>query len=105
MRNLRMICDVLSTESSRHQNDVLLCANDELRYTDIVAASFGNVQVAWNEGKVTRAFEYLHSLVEQRKVIYGVTTSFGGNVHHVIPSEDAEALQENLILSHACNVG
>ena len=106
MRNLRMISDVLSAESSRHQKkEELLCANQDLRYTDIVSASFGNVQVSWNEGKVVRAFEYLHRLVDQRKVIYGVTTSFGGNAHHVIPREDAESLQENLIVSHACNVG
>jgi histidine ammonia-lyase len=100
-----MISDVLSAESNRHQKDVFLCTDQELRYTDIVSASFGNAQVSWNEGKVACAFEYLHSLVEKGKAIYGVTTSFGGNVHHVIPREDAEALQENLIVSHACSVG
>jgi len=105
VRNLRMVCDVLSAESSRAQGTVSLCADQELSYTDIVSASLGNVKISWDAGKVVRASEYLQSLVAKRKAIYGVTTSFGGNVHHVIPREDAETLQENLILSHACNVG
>lgn len=105
MRNLKIISEVLSAERGEGSQTVSVDANQDLTYQDIVAASAGTVEVSWDEAKATRASEYLRSLVAQRKAIYGVTTSFGGNVHHVIPSEDAEALQENLILSHACNVG
>ena len=37
--------------------------------------------------------------------VYGVTTGFGENVRYVIPPEDAEQLQKNIVRSHACAVG
>ncbi|MEA3201721.1 MAG: histidine ammonia-lyase [Thermoplasmata archaeon] len=38
-------------------------------------------------------------------VAYGVTTGFGELARVRIPAEDLEALQRNLLLSHACGVG
>jgi histidine ammonia-lyase len=39
------------------------------------------------------------------EAVYGVTTGFGANRDRVIEPEDAETLQERLIVSHACGVG
>ncbi|MDD3179648.1 MAG: histidine ammonia-lyase [Opitutaceae bacterium] len=36
---------------------------------------------------------------------YGINTGFGALAHQLIPPEDIEKLQENLILSHAAGVG
>lgn len=49
------------------------------------------------------------SLSDEEKrpwLIYGVTTGFGSHKDYMIQSrEEAEALQRNIILSHACGVG
>ena len=37
--------------------------------------------------------------------IYGVTTGFGSNRDTLIAADEAESLQEKLIMSHACGVG
>ena len=43
--------------------------------------------------------------VKTREVIYGITTGFGEFSNIVIPNEDIETLQENLILSHSAGIG
>lgn len=47
----------------------------------------------------------LERLVEQEKVVYGITTGFGHFSDVVISREDAVQLQKNLIASHAAAVG
>ncbi|XP_038069651.1 histidine ammonia-lyase-like [Patiria miniata] len=58
---------------------------------------------AWE--KVTKARELLEKIVEENKVVYGVTTGFGKFARVVIPPEKLNELQENLIRSHAAGVG
>jgi histidine ammonia-lyase len=43
--------------------------------------------------------------VKEEKVVYGLTTGFGKFSDVTISEEDSMALQENLIMSHACGVG
>ena len=43
--------------------------------------------------------------LKENRAIYGVTTGFGENVRYVIPPEDAQQLQKNIVRSHACAVG
>jgi histidine ammonia-lyase len=54
---------------------------------------------------VNKSRAYVDNLVEKNRVVYGVTTGFGkfSDVH--ISKEDAEQLQTNLIMSHACGTG
>ncbi len=49
--------------------------------------------------------EYVKELLEQKAVVYGITTGVGELSSHYIPPEKAIQLQENLIRSHAANVG
>ncbi|HWE44894.1 MAG TPA: histidine ammonia-lyase [Caulobacteraceae bacterium] len=44
-------------------------------------------------------------IVASGKVVYGVNTGFGLLANTQIPPHDLEALQRNLVLSHACGVG
>jgi histidine ammonia-lyase len=44
-------------------------------------------------------------IVASGDVVYGVNTGFGLLANTQIPSSDLEALQRNLVLSHACGVG
>ncbi|AWV90783.1 histidine ammonia-lyase [Bradymonas sediminis] len=55
--------------------------------------------------KINEAARFVREMAHSGKVVYGVTTGFGANRNHVIRPEDAETLQERLIVSHACGVG
>lgn len=55
--------------------------------------------------KVERSRAAVEKIVEQKKVVYGITTGFGKFSDVLIDAEDVEQLQWNLIHSHACGVG
>ncbi|MGL6105406.1 histidine ammonia-lyase [Romboutsia sp.] len=55
--------------------------------------------------KVKIARDLVDKLVEEEKMIYGITTGFGKFSDTVISKEDTKTLQRNLIISHACGVG
>jgi histidine ammonia-lyase len=56
--------------------------------------------------KIQKSRNYIKKQVEDKKIIYGVTTGFGANASKIIDDyETAKTLQRNLLLSHACGVG
>ncbi|MDE1675500.1 phenylalanine aminomutase (D-beta-phenylalanine forming) [Nocardia gipuzkoensis] len=55
--------------------------------------------------RVAESRSLLDRFVADDRIIYGVTTSMGGFAHHLVPSTDAQQLQENLINAVATNVG
>ncbi|MGP0629775.1 histidine ammonia-lyase [Nitrospina sp. 32_T5] len=55
--------------------------------------------------RVIHSREQIDAAVRERKVVYGVTTGFGALSNVVIPPEDARALQNNVLRSHAAGVG
>jgi histidine ammonia-lyase len=55
--------------------------------------------------KIKRAHRYLMSEVDSGKTLYGVNTGFGLLSNVSVPREDIEALQYNLLRSHAVGVG
>ena len=55
--------------------------------------------------KIDQSASFIEKLASEGKVIYGVTTGFGSLVDYVIPKEDVEKLQENLLMSHASGMG
>lgn len=57
------------------------------------------------EEKINKSREFVDKLVEEGKVVYGITTGFGKFSDVVIEEEDTKDLQRNLIVSHACGVG
>ena len=54
---------------------------------------------------IRRSREVVDRLVEQSKVVYGVTTGFGMFSETFIQKEFTNALQKNLIISHAVGAG
>ena len=42
---------------------------------------------------------------ESEKPIYGINTGFGALCNIVISNDELSKLQENLVISHACNIG
>ncbi len=55
--------------------------------------------------RVERARALVEQWVEEKRVMYGVTTGFGALCSRPISREEAARLQENIILSHAVSVG
>jgi len=47
----------------------------------------------------------LEDFIDENRIIYGVNTSMGGFVNWLIPGENAQELQDNLIAAVATNVG
>lgn len=54
---------------------------------------------------IRRARELVDHFVDTKKVVYGITTGFGKFSDVSISKDETEALQRNLIISHACGVG
>jgi len=63
--------------------------------------------IASNESmeRVQKSHEAVKKIVEQKRVVYGITTGFGKFSDVYIDAENVEELQLNLIHSHACGVG
>jgi histidine ammonia-lyase len=55
--------------------------------------------------RVDRAADAVQRLLDRGTVAYGITTGFGAFKDRVIPREDVEQLQRNILVSHAVGVG
>lgn len=54
---------------------------------------------------INQASEAVQQFIREGHIAYGITTGFGAFKDKLIPVEDVEKLQENIILSHAVGVG
>lgn len=79
-----------------------------LTMQDVEDVAFGDLQVSLSSTAV-EAMHRSRELVERKaasgEVVYGVTTGFGRLTDILIPPEDQEALQSNLIRSHSAGTG
>lgn len=57
------------------------------------------------EERVNSCRQLVEKWVAEERVMYGTTTGFGSLVSQVIPREDAETLQRNIIITHSTSVG
>ncbi len=76
--------------------------------TVIQVAHDPSIQVLLNQDAVDRinkASEAVANFIETGQIAYGITTGFGAFKDRIIPIEDVEQLQENIIISHAVGVG
>ncbi|MFR1707595.1 MAG: histidine ammonia-lyase [Clostridium sp.] len=88
-------------------NKVIINGND-LRLEDIVNVARNNYQVEISEDAIKRvgkSREIVDKIVEENRVVYGITTGFGKFSDVSISGEDCKTLQRNLIISHACGFG
>ena len=87
--------------------EVILTGSD-LTVEDIVAIGIGDKIVALDEHAKKRCVasrEFLAREVAAKRIIYGVNTSFGPMCNKIINDNEIEALQVNLIKSHAAGLG
>ncbi|MDR2168355.1 MAG: histidine ammonia-lyase [Clostridiales bacterium] len=83
-------------------------SDKDLTIDELVQVARGYVPVMLcddiKEG-ILRSREVVDSMVNERQVVYGITTGFGSLAKTVIEPEAVQELQRNLIVSHACGVG
>ena len=58
----------------------------------------------WRE-KISQSVEFLESMWQKEKVIYGVTTGYGGSCNVRIPPHLVEELPSQLTKFHGCGLG
>ncbi|WP_301170589.1 histidine ammonia-lyase [Brevibacillus nitrificans] len=81
---------------------------NHLRIEDVVAIARGGAHIELTKEaleNVRRSRSMVDRMVEEQRVIYGITTGFGKFSDVMISGEDVSKLQENLIMSHACGMG
>lgn len=86
----------------------ILLDGNTLKIKDVIDIARNKVIVDIDEKakkRITVAEEYVKKLVQENRVVYGVTTGFGKFSDTHISQKDTEALQKNLIMSHACAMG
>lgn len=79
-----------------------------LTIDDLMKIGLGKYRVKLSEGAkeaVRKARAVVNDIVENHKVVYGITTGFGKFARVSVPEEKLVDLQERLIRSHAAGVG
>ncbi|MDT8860538.1 histidine ammonia-lyase [Alkalihalobacillus sp. MEB130] len=79
-----------------------------LTFSDMRKVLFDNETVTYSDEsmrKVKKSRKAVEKIVDEGKVVYGITTGFGKFSDVYIGKDDVETLQLNLIRSHACGVG
>ena len=79
-----------------------------LTLEQVIAVSRGKAAVSLSkesEQQVEKARMVIQQAVEEKKVVYGVTTGFGALSGVTISKEQIRQLQINILLSHAAGVG
>jgi len=87
--------------------EVVLSGYD-LTIDEIVAVGIGDKCVSLDESALERcraSRAFLAAEIEQKRIIYGVNTSFGPMCNKIIDDDQLSALQLNLIRSHAAGLG
>ena len=87
--------------------EVTLNGND-LTLEELIAISRYGAKIKVDPDAVARikaSRALIDDIVENEKVVYGVTTGFGSLCRVSISKEDCSQLQENLIRTHCCGYG
>ncbi|MBU6429333.1 MAG: aromatic amino acid lyase, partial [Cyanobacteria bacterium REEB65] len=81
---------------------------DGLTVADVVSVARRGAAVELDptcHGAIGRSRAFIEQIVDEGRVVYGVTTGFGALKDRRIPKAETEALQHNLIRSHSAGVG
>ncbi len=82
-----------------------------LTFDQVYAVAYGKpdaprVQISAEAAKlVTRAADAVQTLLQRGVIAYGITTGFGAFKDRIIPPDQVEQLQRNILVSHAVGVG
>lgn len=79
-----------------------------LTIEQVIDVAYGAPEVVLSEEavfRVNRCADAVQKLLDEGVIAYGITTGFGAFKDRVIPLEQVERLQRNIIMSHAVGVG
>jgi len=91
--------------------DTIYLDGASLTFAQVLAVAYGQPgrpRVALSKDarvRVQRAAQAVQTLLDQGTIAYGITTGFGAFKDRVIPPDQVEQLQHNIIVSHAVGVG
>jgi histidine ammonia-lyase len=91
-------------------NEIIL-DGESLTFKQVVKVAYSspnNPKIVLAESaksKVNRAAEAVDKLLERGEIAYGITTGFGALKDKIIPRDQVEKLQRNILISHAVGVG
>lgn len=94
-----------------YSSEMILLNGEHLTIEQVIAVAYGepgNPRVALTDdakARVTRAANAVQRLLDEGRVAYGITTGFGAFKNRVIPRDQVEQLQRNILVSHAVGVG
>lgn len=89
----------------------LLLNGETLTIEDVLAVAYGGagvprVEIAPEAAiNIDRAAAAVQQMLDEGRVIYGITTGFGAFKDRVIPRDQVELLQRNILVSHAVGLG
>jgi histidine ammonia-lyase len=86
----------------------ILINGQDLSLDQLVNIARNGCQVILSEESKVRVInsrKIVDEIVQNNKVVYGITTGFGKFSDVSITNEDCKTLQRNLIISHACGAG
>ena len=87
---------------------MIIIYGTSLTVEQVAAVARTGEQVAISDeakAAVNKARAYVEKKLDEKAVVYGLTTGFGKFSDKYIPLEDTAALQRNLIISHSCGMG
>jgi len=88
--------------------EYILLGFDNMTIEDLVTIARDGAGVQLTEAskkRIARTRKLIEKLVQEEKVIYGVTTGFGALSDVTISKKDSGQLQTNILMSHAAGVG
>lgn len=88
--------------------EIIQINGNELTLDEIVKVARQGYKVELTveaENRVIKSRSIVDEIVDNNRVIYGITTGFGKFSDVTISGEDCKKLQTNLIISHACGTG
>ncbi len=88
--------------------NVVNLKGEDLTLEDIVNVAHNGYKVCLTEEakeKVKKSRAIVDDIVDNNKIVYGITTGFGKFSDVTITGEQCKTLQRNLIISHACGAG
>jgi len=83
-------------------------SDKELTIAELVQVARVNVPVVLCDSvkeKIIASRNAVEKMLEEKRIVYGITTGFGSLANKAIDQNDVEELQRNLIISHATGVG
>ncbi|HRF97309.1 MAG TPA: aromatic amino acid lyase, partial [Aggregatilineales bacterium] len=89
----------------------IILDGDSLSIEQVIAVAYGHpnaprvILSEQAQKNVIRAADAVQKLLKDNVIAYGITTGFGAFKDKLIPPEDVELLQYNILVSHAVGIG